>query len=211
MKSVTQYLLNLFNQPGDIDMRNTQTTLIKHKVINGLDINRLVETVEAISNQPDLGQFEFRTKNTWINGGENRSVIKGFYGAGVEDESRQKAFEFTNGEPPVLLGNNEGANPVEFVLHALAGCITTTIIMHAAARGITIYELSSELDGKLNLNGFLDLDDSVPVSYEQINFNLNIQADCSDEELDDLIMFAKAHSPTCNTITKPVPVNIQRM
>ena len=80
-------------------------------------------------------------------GGENRSSIREFYGAGREDDSRAAAFEFTNGEPPVLLGNNEGANPVEFLLHALAGCVTTTLVLHAMARGIVINELSSELEG----------------------------------------------------------------
>ena len=76
---------------------------------------------------------------------ENRSTIRDFYGAGREDNSRTTRFEFTNGEPPVLLGDNEGANPVEFLLHALAGCVTTTFVLHATARGITIDELSTEL------------------------------------------------------------------
>ena len=76
---------------------------------NGLDMEALVGTVEAIKNDPALGAFEFRATNQWINGGENRSRIKEFYGAGSEDESRTDAFEFTNGEPPVLLGSNEGA------------------------------------------------------------------------------------------------------
>ena len=105
---------------------------------NGLDMANLVGTVEAMKQNPSLGRFEFRAANRWIDGGENRSTIKGFYGAGSEDESRTEAFEFTNGEPPVLLGANEGANPVEFLLHALAGCVTTTTVLHAAARGIQI-------------------------------------------------------------------------
>ena len=95
--------------------------------VNGLDTEKMVETVEAIKNNPSLGMFEFRAQNQWINGGENRSCIQGFYGAGAEDQSRDEPFVFTNGEPPVLLGNNEGANPVEFLLHALAGCVTTTM------------------------------------------------------------------------------------
>ena len=78
---------------------------------NGLDMEALVETIEAVKQDPTLGAFEFRATNQWINGGENRSRIKEFYGAGSEDESRVDAFEFTNGEPPVLLGANEGANP----------------------------------------------------------------------------------------------------
>ena len=178
---------------------------------NGLDMAALVGTVEAVKNDPSLGAFEFRATNQWINGGENRSRIKEFYGAGSEDESRTDAFEFTNGEPPVLLGANEGANPVEFLLHALAGCVTTTTVLHAAARGIQIERLSTELVGTIDVQGLLALDDAVPVGYEQIQIKMDIKADCSDQELDDLLAFAKDHSPVCNTICRPVPVTVKRV
>ena len=171
----------------------------------------LVGTVEAVKNDPSLGAFEFRATNQWINGGENRSRIKEFYGAGSEDESRTDAFEFTNGEPPVLLGTNEGANPVEFLLHALAGCVTTTTVLHAAARGIQIERLSTELVGTIDVQGLLALDEAVSVGYEQIQIKMDIKADCSDEELDDLLAFAKNHSPVCNTICRPVPVTVKRV
>ena len=177
---------------------------------NGLDMEALVGTVEAVKQDPSLGAFEFRATNQWINGGENRSRIKEFYGAGNEDESRTAAFEFTNGEPPVLLGANEGANPVEFLLHALAGCVTTTTVLHAAARGIQIQRLSTELVGNIDIQGLLALDDTVPVGYEQVQITMDIKADCSDEELDDLIAFAKDHSPVCNTVCRPVPVTVKR-
>jgi uncharacterized OsmC-like protein len=178
---------------------------------NGLDMDALVGTVAAVKQDPTLGSFEFRATNQWINGGENRSRIKEFYGAGCEDESRSEAFEFTNGEPPVLLGTNEGANPVEFLLHALAGCVTTTTVLHAAARGIQIESLSTELVGTIDVQGLLALDDSVPVGYEQIQIKMDIKADCSDEELDDLLAFAQDHSPVCNTICQPVPVTVKRV
>jgi uncharacterized OsmC-like protein len=178
---------------------------------NGLDMGALVGTVEAIKQNPSLGGFEFRATNQWINGGENRSRIKEFYGAGSEDESRTEAFEFTNGEPPVLLGANEGANPVEFLLHALAGCVTTTTVLHAAARGIQIESLSTELVGTIDVQGLLALDDSVPVGYEQIRIKMDIKADCSDDDLDELLAFAKNHSPVCNTICRPVPVTVERV
>jgi hypothetical protein len=96
------------------------------KIVNGLNTTQMSETIDAIKGQPSLARFQFRASNEWINGGENRSTIKGFYGVGHEDDSRSEPFVFTNGEPPVLLGDNEGANPVEFLLHALAGCVTTS-------------------------------------------------------------------------------------
>ena len=177
---------------------------------NGLDMEALVETIEAVKQDPTLGAFEFRATNQWINGGENRSRIKEFYGAGSEDESRVDAFEFTNGEPPVLLGANEGANPVEFLLHALAGCVTTTTVLHAAARGIQIEHLSTELVGTIDVQGLLDLDDTVPVGYQQIQIMMDIKADCSDADLDELVAFAKNHSPVCSTVCRPVPVTVNR-
>jgi uncharacterized OsmC-like protein len=184
---------------------DTQTTR------NGLDLEQMMGTIEALTNDPSLAQFEFRARNRWINGGENRSTIQGFYGAGAEDESRSEPFVYTNGEPPVLLGNNEGANPVEYLLHALAGCVTTTTVLHAAARGIEIERLSTQLVGKIDVQGLLALDDSVTVGYESIRFEMEIEADCSDEELDELLAFTREHSPVCNTVCRPVPVSFERV
>jgi uncharacterized OsmC-like protein len=187
-------------------MQETETVQL-----NGLDIHAMTQTVDALKRDPVLAQFQFRASNQWIDGGENRSTIKDFFGAGAEDSSRKQAFVFTNGEPPVLLGNNEGANPVEFLLHALGGCVTTTTVLHAAARGIRIKSLSTELVGNIDLQGLLGLDDSISAGYRDIQIKMDIQADCSDEELDDLLGFAQGHSPVCNTVCRPVPVVIQRV
>ncbi len=181
------------------------------KTCNGLDLEQMDQTVRALKNDPALAKFQFRARNRWIDGGENCSTIKDFYGAGSEDTSRSEPFVFTNGEPPSLLGHNEGANPVEFLLHALAGCVTTTTVLHAAARGIKLRKLSTELTGNINLQGLLALDDSVPAGYESIRIRMDIEADCSDEDLAELIDFAQQHSPVCNTVCRPVPVTIERV
>ena len=178
---------------------------------NGLNVEQMVQTVEALKNDPQLAQFEFRARNQWINGGENRSTIQDFYGAGAEDESRSEPFVYTNGEPPILLGNNEGGNPVEYLLHALAGCVTTTTVLHATARGIPIHKLSTVLVGDIDLQGLLALDDEAPVGYRSIRIEMDIEADASDEEIEDLISFAKDHSPVCNTVCRPVPVTVERV
>jgi uncharacterized OsmC-like protein len=179
--------------------------------LNGLDLQAAADTIARIRAEPGLARFRFRARNRWLGGGANRSTIKDFYGAGREDESRAQAFEFVNGEPPVLLGANEGANPVEFLLHALAGCVTTTFVLHAAARGIAITELSTELEGDLDLRGLLALDPEVSPGYERIRIRLEVVADCSAEELDALLATAQQHSPVCNTVCRPVPVEIVRV
>ena len=84
-------------------------------------------------------------------------------------------------------------------------------MFHATARGIKIHKLSTELVGNLDLQGFLALDNSVPIGYESISIKMNIEADCSDEEIDELIHFAKDHSPVCSTVCKPVPVTLERV
>lgn len=178
---------------------------------NGLNLEQMAGTIDALKNDPSLAQFEFRAHNHWINGGENRSTIKDFFGAGVEDTSRSEPFVFTNGEPPILLGNNEGANPVEYLLHALAGCVTTTTVLHAAARGIQIRKLSTELSGKIDVQGLIALGDSVPVGYESIRIKMEIEADATDEEIDALLSFAKEHSPVCTTVCQPIPVTLERV
>jgi uncharacterized OsmC-like protein len=187
------------------------STLQPTTTLNGLDTQKMVETAVALKANPALAKFEFRARNRWISGGENRSTIKDFYGAGAEDVSRHEPFEFTNGEPPVLLGDNEGANPVEFLLHALAGCVTTTTVLHAAARGIEIESLATTLVGELDIQGLLGLAD-VPAGYRGIRIEMDIRAkNASDADLDDLLQFAQAHSPVCNTVCRPVPVVVERV
>lgn len=181
------------------------------ETLNGLDLKQLNGTLDAIEGDPEIARFEFRNANQWIDGGENRSTIQAFYGAKEWDRSRSEPFVFTNGEPPVLLGANEGANPVEFLLHALAGCVTTTTVLHAAARGIRIASISTKLRGQIDLQGLLALDPSVPAGYESIEIDMSIEADCSDEELDELLKLAEGHSPVCNTVCRPVPVTLRRV
>jgi uncharacterized OsmC-like protein len=178
---------------------------------NGLDLVKMHETIDALKINPLLARFEFRARNQWITGGENRYNIRGFFGPGAEDQSRTTDFVYTNGEPPVLLGKNEGANPVEYLLHALAGCVTTTVVLHATARGITIHKMSTKLSGNINLEGLLALNDKATVGYESIRIQMDIEADCSDEELDELLSFSKEHSPVCNTICRPVQVMLERV
>ena len=189
----------------------TMQTKIATNTLNGMDVDQAMATIRAISDDPEIARFRFRARNRWVTGGENRSTIKDFYGAKAEDTSRAEAWEFTNGEPPVLLGHNEGANPVEFLLHALAGCVTTTFVLHAMARGIKVNTLATELEGDIDLHGLLGMNDAVNPGYEEIRIRMQVDADCSDAALADLMAYAQAHSPVCNTICRPVPVKIERV
>jgi uncharacterized OsmC-like protein len=179
--------------------------------LNGFEVQAMTQTLDALTQDRTLARFECRAANEWLGGGMNRSTIQGFFGAGAEDTSRTLPFNYTSGEPPVLLGKNESANPGEFLLHALAGCVTTTTVLFATARGITIRSMTSEVVGDIDLQGLFGLDPAVPPGYRQIRMKLDIKADCSDAELDDLIEFVHSHSPVCDTIRRPVPVVFERL
>lgn len=172
--------------------------------INGVDVDRLGETVKAIQQNPSLATSQFRATNRWINGGHNRSTIQSFYSAGREDTSRTKPFVLDADEPPVLLGQDQGANPVEYVLHALAACLTTSLVYHAAARGIRIESVESKIEGDLDLRGFLGLSNQVRRGYKEIRVYFSIKSDASAEQLKELTTFSPVH----DIITNPVPVSI---
>ena len=177
------------------------------KEVNGFKSQDITDTVSAIQSNPEIAKFKFRAKNKWISGGHNRSSIQGFYGGCTEDTSRTKPFVFDNSEPPILLGNNEGANPVEFILHGLAGCMTTTMMLHAAANGISVDRVESSLEGDLDVQGFLGLDDSVRNGYQKIKAVFNIEGDLTEEQKKQLISWAYK-SPVFDIITNKVPVTL---
>lgn len=174
-------------------------------VINGVNVDRMGATVRAMQQSPGLATFQFRATNRWINGGHNRSTIQSFYGAGQEDTSRTNPFVLEADHPPVLLGDDHGANPAEYVLHALAACLTTSLIYHAAARGIRIDSVESTLEGDLDLQGFLGLSEKIRTGYKQIRADLTIKTTASAEQLKDLTHFSPVH----DIISKPVPVDIR--
>jgi len=186
-----------------------ETNVKVSKTVNGVDIKRLKDTIAAVSAEPSLGRFMFRATNEWIDCGHNRSTIKDFYGAGQEDQSRTLPFEMYNDEPDVLLGTDNAANPVEYVLHALAGCLTTTLVYHAAARGIEVESVSSTYEGELDLRGFLGIDPDVPRGYSNITVGFHIKGNFSEEQKRDLIELAQQYSPVFDIITRPVTVQVK--
>ncbi len=172
--------------------------------INGVNVEQLGANISAIQGNTELAKFQFRATNTWINGGHNRTSIKEFYGVGKEDTIRTEPFVLDADEPPVLLGKDHGANPVEFVLHALASCLTTSMVYHAAAQGIKIDAVESNLEGDLDIRGFLGIAPDVRPGYKNLRVNFTVKSDASAETLRELAKF----SPVFDMMTNPVPVAI---
>jgi len=174
-------------------------------MVNGIHMETLMGTVKAVKDSPDLGQCKFRARNTWLGGSRNCTSVSGFYGAGQEFEHKQ-TFKLYADEPPILAGSDEGANPVEHLLNALAGCVTTSMVAHAAVRGINIETLECELEGDIDLRGFLGLADDVPKGFTDIRINFKVTSDADDlQTLKDLT----SYSPVLNTLMQGVNVAIE--
>ncbi|MBS1852654.1 MAG: OsmC family protein [Acidobacteria bacterium] len=178
---------------------------VETKMTNGVDVSRLFETVAAIKERPELAAFQFRITNEWKGGAENQSEARGFYGGGQENR-HPRPFSLLADEPAVLLGNSTAPNPVEHLLHALASCVTTSTIYHAAAKGIAVEAVESTLEGDLDLRGFLGLDPSIRNGYRQIRLTLKIKSDATDEQIQELQCFGPTFSPVFDSVTKGVPV-----
>ncbi len=178
------------------------------QTINGINMDNLKSTMKDIAEQPELARFNFRTRNRWIDGTHNRAVVQEFYEAGQEDTSRSEPMVFEEDEPPVLLGRNEGANPVEYVLIGLSGCLTTTLVANAAVRGIKLRSVESHLEGDLDARGFLGMEGARRNGYEQIQVRFKIDADASDEEIRELVSLAQQRSPVFDIVTHGVPVTV---
>ena len=181
----------------------------KENVIrNGVNVTALAENIAAMSENPVLAEFTFRNSNKWIDGSLNRSTVGNFYGV-TEEQEHINELKFDNDEPELLLGNDTAPNPVEWILHAVAGCITTTAVYHAAARGIRIDEMSTKLQGDLDLRGLLDIPGAARPGYSNITVDVDIKGDASPQELKELIEFAKSHSPAVDVVSNGTPVVVK--
>lgn len=173
--------------------------------INGVDRDKLFRTVDAVKADPSLAKFEFRLTNRWEDGGLNRSTIRDFHGTN-QDIPHEHPFELTNDEPPVLLSEDRGPNPVENLLHALAGCLTTSMIYHAAAKGMKVDAVRTRFEGDLDLRGFLGLDPSVRNGYQAIRAIFDIEGDLTDDQKRELMEMGPRYSPVFDVVTHGVTV-----
>ena len=175
--------------------------------VNGVNVDRIVSTVNAIKAEPDLARFRFRSTTEWVNGGHSRTHIKGFYGAGEEDISRDTAFTLESDEPSVLSGSNLGPNAVEAILYALASCLAVGFAYNAAVPGIQIEALDFTLEGEIDLHGFLGLSGQV-TGYQHIHVFCRLKSDASREKLLELCEYVQRTSPVLDIIRTPVPVTV---
>ena len=174
---------------------------------NGVDTATFFATLEALKAAPEAARFQFRARNDWLAGTHSRSTLDGFYGGGAE-QAHQRTFTFDADHPAVLVGRDEGPTPVEFVLHALAACLTAGIANIAAARKVTLTEVRSTITGDIDLNGILGLDASVRNGYEQVHIAFTIRGDAPPDVLRRIVEQSTARSAVYDIVTNGVPVAI---
>jgi len=179
------------------------------KIQNGVNVDQLVGTINAVKGTPDLAKFKFRSSSRWDGGAREHTTIKSFYGAGQEDATRTESFVLEGDEPAVLLGSNAAPNAVEAILHALSSCMTVSFIYPAAAQGINVESLEYTMEGDLDLHGFLHLSDRVRPGFQNIRVKAKVTADAPREKIQELLQYATNTSPVMDTLRNPVPVTVE--
>jgi uncharacterized OsmC-like protein len=184
------------------------TATIPETIRNGVDTQQLFGTLDAVKADPSIAKFQFRARNHWIDGAHNRSTIRGFYAANQEDTSRAEEFVLDAGEPAILLGTDTGPNPAEHLLHALAACLTTSLVYVAAARGVHLTKVESLLEGDMDVQGALGLSDELRNGFEQIRVSFRIEGDAPKEKLLEVVARAQQRSAVFDMVTNGVAVTM---
>jgi uncharacterized OsmC-like protein len=184
------------------------TGTVTESARNGVDTATLFATLDVVKAAPQAAKFQFRAHNEWLSGTHNRSTIDGFYGVG-EERTHERTFHFDADHPAVLVGRDNGPTPVEYVLHALAACLTAGLANIAAARGIRLSEVRSTVSGDIDLNGILGLNPDVRNGYQNITVRFTVKGDASAEKLREIVEQSRARSAVFDIITNQVPVSIE--
>ncbi len=191
------------------DRGGLEVSTVTDTIRNGVDTDKMFATLDLIKTQPELAKFQFRATNRWIGGSHNRSTIKGFYAAGGEDTTRTEEFEIDAGEPAILLGSDDGANPAEYLLHALAACLTTSIVYVAAARKVELTSVESTLTGDMDVRGALGVDREPRNGFERIGVSFRVTGNAPEEKLREVVERAQKRSAVYDMVTNGVPVAVE--
>jgi uncharacterized OsmC-like protein len=175
--------------------------------LNGVDVPTLFATINAVKGQPELAQCQYRATNHWQQGTHSKTRIEAFHAAGGE-HTHLRDFVFDADHPEVLVGRDNGPLPIEFLLVGIASCLTGGIGSIAAARGVTLYEVESTVEGDINLLGVLGLSDEVRNGYSGINVRFKIRGDAPEEKLREIVEQSKKRSAVYETLTNGIPVSI---
>jgi uncharacterized OsmC-like protein len=175
--------------------------------LNGVDTPTLFGTLDVVRSQPELAKFQFRARNRWQSGTLSETTIDSFSGAGGEHDHKT-TFTVKADHPGVLVGDDRAPLPVEYLLHALASCITGGIANIAAARGVTLREVESTIEGDIDLLGIFGMSKDVRNGYQGIRASFSIKGDAPPEKLQEIVEQSRARSAVFDVLTNGVPVSM---
>jgi uncharacterized OsmC-like protein len=184
------------------------TAPVNEHVRNGVDTATLFATLDAVRAAPAAARFQFRASNEWLSGTHNRSTIDGYFGVG-EERRHERTFQFDADHPAVLVGRDNGPTPIEYVLHALAACLTAGLANIAAARGVRLTEVRSTVVGDIDLNGILGLDPTVRNGYQSVGVRFTVKGDAPAEVLRAIVEQSRARSAVYDVLTNHVPIAVE--
>lgn len=175
---------------------------------NGVNTTALFGALDAVKAQPAAAKFQFRARNQWVSGTHSRSTIYDFFGLG-EEQTHVDEHVFEADHPMQLVATDKAPTPVEYLLHALAACITAGIGNVAAARGIELTKVQSEVRGDIDLVGLLGIDTTVRNGYQGIEVRIEIEGDAAAEDLRKIVERSVARSAVYDVLTNGTKVSVE--
>jgi uncharacterized OsmC-like protein len=182
-------------------------TITESSTPNGVDIASLFGTIDVVRNQRDLADFTFRASSTWLSGTHSRTTMGTFSGAGGDHEHKA-SYAYDADHPAVLVGSDEAPTPVEFLLHAIAACLTAGIANIAAARGVELRSVTSTIEGDVDLQGILGLSDEVRNGYRTMRVHFDIDSPAPKADVEAVVAQSKARSAVYDVLTNGTVVDV---
>ena len=177
------------------------------ETVNGIEVDKIISVIDDINIDTHNGKWQFRSENQWTGGATNQSKFKEYFANNGENIPHAKPFTLEADEPLILAGNDSAANPVEYLLHALTSCLTTSLVAHAAVRGIVVDDINTSTEGDIDIRGFLGMSEDVRKGYQAIRINMRVKSDASAEQLKELALFSPVYDVVSNSL--PVALNIE--
>lgn len=130
---------------------------------------------------------------------------------GLQVESDARGFKFIMDEPEELGGTNTGMNPVEAILCALGSCQTIVAYAFAGANGIELEGFSVELEGDLDPDGFMGIDENVRNGFQEIRYSMHFKSNASQEKLEEYAKFIESRCPVGDCLKNGLPLKLSKV
>ena len=180
---------------------------VEAKVDNGINIEAILGARQALTDAPQAAQFKWRATCSWVNGTHSRSTVQGFFGLGAE-QAHKTTFTYDADHPEVFAAEDNGSTPVEYVLVALASCLTAGVASVAQNRNIQLRSVKATVEAGMDLQGILGIDSEVRNGFDGIKVVFDVDADASREDIAALVAQSQKRSAVFDIVTNGVPVSI---